>query len=163
MFLGIQPKTLFHETQHIFLRELISFPGINYFLYAHNPHICLSVPKFHLEKQTHIFNYLFFSFLFSWQCCTACGLLAPWPGIEPPPLALEVQSLNHWTTREVPQLSSVRCHPTTSKFNVSQMEFIFSPQTCFRSCVFCLSGRYLSLPCLACARNRGIVLLFLST
>ena len=28
--------------------------------------------------------------------------LVPWPGIEPVPPALEVQSLNHGTTREVP-------------------------------------------------------------
>ena len=28
--------------------------------------------------------------------------LVPWPGIEPAPPALGVQSLSHWTTREVP-------------------------------------------------------------
>ena len=32
----------------------------------------------------------------------ACGILVPQPGIEPMPPALEVQSLNHWTTRGVP-------------------------------------------------------------
>ena len=32
-----------------------------------------------------------------------CGILLPWPGIEPVPLVLEAQSLNHWTIREVPQ------------------------------------------------------------
>ena len=31
----------------------------------------------------------------------ACGILGPQTGIDPAPLALEVQSLNHWTTREV--------------------------------------------------------------
>ena len=31
----------------------------------------------------------------------ACGILVPWPGIKLTPLALEVQSLNHWTTRDV--------------------------------------------------------------
>ena len=31
----------------------------------------------------------------------ACGNLVPQPGIEPP--VVEVQSLNHWTTREVPK------------------------------------------------------------
>ena len=30
-----------------------------------------------------------------------CGLLVSWPGIEPVPSALEVQSLNPWTAREV--------------------------------------------------------------
>ena len=32
----------------------------------------------------------------------ACGILTPRPGIEPVPAALGVQSLNHWSTREVP-------------------------------------------------------------
>ena len=31
----------------------------------------------------------------------ACGTLVPQPGIEPVPPAVEVQSLNHWTAREV--------------------------------------------------------------
>ena len=36
----------------------------------------------------------------------SCGMwdLVPWPGIEPGPPALGGQSLNHWTTREVPDL-----------------------------------------------------------
>ena len=35
----------------------------------------------------------------------ACRILVPWPGIKPVPPAMEAQSLNHWTTREVPQIS----------------------------------------------------------
>ena len=35
---------------------------------------------------------------------TPCGILVPWPGIEPVPLALQVQSLSHWTAREVSEL-----------------------------------------------------------
>ena len=38
-----------------------------------------------------------------WPHRVACGLLAPWPGIQPMPSALEVQNLNHRNTREVPQ------------------------------------------------------------
>ena len=30
-----------------------------------------------------------------------CVVLVPWPGIEPTPLVVEVQSLNHWTTGEM--------------------------------------------------------------
>ena len=30
-----------------------------------------------------------------------CGTLVPWPGVEPVLPALGVQSLKHWTTREV--------------------------------------------------------------
>ena len=34
------------------------------------------------------------------------GILVPQPGIEPTPSALEVQSFNHWTTREVSEHKS---------------------------------------------------------
>ena len=47
-----------------------------------------------------------FSLLFSlfggggWKAwSTACRILVPQPGIEPTPLAVRVQSPNHWTTR----------------------------------------------------------------
>ena len=36
----------------------------------------------------------------------ACGILVPRPGIEP---ALEIQSLNYWTTREVPVIVVFKC------------------------------------------------------
>ena len=43
---------------------------------------------------------------FFWSCPTAYRMLVPQPGIELVSLALEVQSLDHWTTREVPSSSS---------------------------------------------------------
>ena len=49
-----------------------------------------------LPKASGLFIYLF---IFG---CEACGILVPWPEIKPVPLALEAQSLNHWTTREIP-------------------------------------------------------------
>ena len=39
---------------------------------------------------------------FSWPSRIACEILVPQLGMELKPLALEAQSLNHWTTREVP-------------------------------------------------------------
>ena len=42
---------------------------------------------------------LFFTF---WPHCTACGLLTPWPGVEPGLPALEAPSINHWSAREAP-------------------------------------------------------------
>ena len=33
---------------------------------------------------------------------TPCGILVPWPGIEPVPAAVEAQSLSHWNTRGFP-------------------------------------------------------------
>ena len=41
-------------------------------------------------------------FFFNWLCHVACGILVPWPGIEPMPPAMEAWNLNHWTIREVP-------------------------------------------------------------
>ena len=38
------------------------------------------------------------------HCSAACGILIPQPGIEPMPPALEVQSFNHWTSKETPWL-----------------------------------------------------------
>ena len=34
-------------------------------------------------------------------CPVACGILVPWPGIEPVPPVLGMWSLSHWTPREV--------------------------------------------------------------
>ena len=37
----------------------------------------------------------------------ACRILVPRRGIKPVPPAVEAQSLNHWTSREVPKLASI--------------------------------------------------------
>ena len=34
-------------------------------------------------------------------CCMECEIFFPWPGIELMPTAVETQSLNHWTTKEI--------------------------------------------------------------
>ena len=41
-----------------------------------------------------------FIFLF-WLPSLASGILIPWPGVKPVCPAVDMQSLNHWTTREV--------------------------------------------------------------
>ena len=46
-----------------------------------------------------------FCFTFWFWGQEACGLLAPQPGIEHATPALEMQSLNHWTTGEVPRIT----------------------------------------------------------
>ena len=45
----------------------------------------------------------------------ACGILVPWPGLEPVSPALEGWSLNHLTTREVPKVSIVLMPRFTSQ------------------------------------------------
>ena len=51
-----------------------------------------------------LFFVLFWGFFFGRK---ACGILVPWPGIEPVPwhsLAVKAQSPNHWTAREFPRI-----------------------------------------------------------
>ena len=62
-----------------------------------------------LEVCCLIFKYFGFSQIayvidfFFWPLCVACGILLSWrPGIEPALPVVEVWSLNHWTTGEVP-------------------------------------------------------------
>ena len=43
-------------------------------------------------------------FIINFLALRCVGLLVPPPGIEPMPSALEACSLNHWTTREVPEV-----------------------------------------------------------
>ena len=54
-------------------------------------------------KSQHNCFYFYYFFIF-WPHRAACGILVPQPGVRPGPPALEVWSLNHWTTREVPDL-----------------------------------------------------------
>ena len=44
-----------------------------------------------------------------------CGILVPWPGIKPVSSALQIWSLNHWTTREVPMGLYYSLHFTDKK------------------------------------------------
>ena len=53
-------------------------------------------------------HFLHFVSCFRFFCphLAACGILVPQPGIKPVLPAVEAQSLNHWTAREVPALPS---------------------------------------------------------
>ena len=41
-------------------------------------------------------------FFFVWLHSMGCRILAPQPGIKPMPSAVKAQSLNRWTTWEIP-------------------------------------------------------------
>ena len=51
----------------------------------------------------------FFFFFFFFFGCEACGILAPQPGSNPHSLHWK-HSLNHWTTREVPHIPSLKVY-----------------------------------------------------
>ena len=54
------------------------------------------------------------AFVFAHAAHVACRILVPWPGIEPVTPALGACSLNHWTTREIPDHSFLSAVPHVS-------------------------------------------------
>lgn len=54
-------------------------------------------------SELFLFNYypLLFFFFFFWPVHATCGILVPWPGMEPMTPTLGAWKLNHWTIREV--------------------------------------------------------------
>ena len=49
-------------------------------------------------------KFWFLFLLFFCLHCMACGILVPWPGIEPGPSAVRLWSPNPWTAREFPKV-----------------------------------------------------------
>ena len=58
-----------------------------------------------------IYHYFFF-----WPYPKAWNILIPWSGIEPASPAVEVQSLNCWTAREVPVIFLLETLMNTWKY-----------------------------------------------
>ena len=77
-----------------------------------------------------LFKYLltlFQIYLFMWLLqvlVAAIWDLVPWPAIKPSPPALGVQSLSHWTTREVPNVCN-SCLDVGYSFAVSKEMSLF--------------------------------------
>ena len=72
----------------------------------------ISIPRTEFSFIWFILFYLLF-----WPHCVTCGILVPWPGMEPVSPAEEAWSLNHWTTREILSLvliMNVRLFPSES-------------------------------------------------
>ena len=80
----------------------ILFFGLNH-MFTQPSHVHPAVTCFRKVVQDLLvahWGYSYDSFI-SLPCCVACGILVPWPGIEPVALALEALCLNHWITRGV--------------------------------------------------------------
>ena len=63
------------------------------------------------KKKILFYDHFFLTFFFG-PHPAAYVILVPRPGIEPLPTAVEVQSLNHWTGREVPLTTFIDRHAT---------------------------------------------------
>ena len=103
--LGIEPTPLqWKHSVNVNLGTVgeVPPPGVllsDHPIYSHSFCHCFQLSHNHIPYSWFIS--LSSSFFFR-PCQVACGTLVPLPGIEPVPPAVEAQSLNHWTTREVP-------------------------------------------------------------
>ena len=61
-------------------------------------HLYLFTFKAKIPHDVYIYVFFFLSYYFG---VSACRILVPQPGIEPMPLAMKAQSLNHWTARQI--------------------------------------------------------------
>ena len=60
----------------------------------------------------HSIHWADFNFFCFWLHHVACGILVPWPEIEPVHPAVNVQNPNHWTIKEFPQETHFRSNDT---------------------------------------------------
>ena len=67
-----------------------------------NNHFVLISRKNQFSSPFFFFFYLMFIYLAALGLSCSIWDLVPWSGIKPRPSALGVQSLSHWTTKEVP-------------------------------------------------------------
>ena len=53
-------------------------------------------------------SYFLIYYYYYYFGCRVCGILVSQSGTEPTPTVFKVWSLNHWITREVPQICYIR-------------------------------------------------------
>ena len=108
------------------------FPSISLFhpvcLIA-NPCLFL-IPKMWMWNNgvsAQMLHLISFSFVWGFFClfCAACRILVPWSEIKPAPPALEAQSLNHWTTREVPVMTCFKVSQVVIWTNSRKWQILF--------------------------------------
>ena len=80
-----------------------------------------------------------------WPCHAACGILVTWPGIKSRPLAVDVQSPNHWTAREFPNFYTI--FKGYFPFTVITKYWLYSPCCTMHPWAYLTpNSLYLSLP-----------------
>ena len=106
------------QTQHQMLRHQDGEQCHKHWLWApssvpRNRHFCRKLQRWHHLYASHFMrqgmgNFFFFFLINSFDCPGSqlwhVGSSIPNQGLNPGPPALGAQSLNHWTTREIPEL-----------------------------------------------------------
>ena len=84
---------------------------------------------------------------FFWLSHAACGILVPWPGIEPGVVGVKARSPNHWTTREVPNFARFvqKIDLITEKVYLIQALYLFLLSTIHSIRQFCWSQRTMAI------------------
>lgn len=80
-------------------RHLFTFTAFSFSL-----HILISPLGWSKVYDQELYFHLFILWIVFVSLSGVCGILVPWPGIEPGPSAVKAESLNHWTIREFPIL-----------------------------------------------------------
>lgn len=112
-FVFLALKVIAWSRSNAFLNNISSYLFSLLILLALNPVV------------SFLFLSLLLVFVFFWPWHMACGILVPWPGIEPASPAVEAQTLNHWTTSKVPSFfilfdfSSIYHTPSFSELSSS--------------------------------------------
>ena len=74
--------------------------------------------------------WLVFVLCVSWLCHRECRILVPQTGTKPMPPSVEVWGLNHWTTREFPQVPvfdhEVLCSQRSPALSVNLIHILFN-------------------------------------
>ena len=88
-----------------------------------------------IVSKYHSFKKKILAVVVGGACCAALGILAPQPRIQPTPRAVEAQSLNQWTAREVLKIFLI--HFLCVPFLVGGTKFLWQKN--------CAQGGFLSL------------------
>ena len=101
---------LFIGNNVYFLRDLVKFGNVSI--------------KFLIWRISYNFKADFLMQLIIFFGCTAYGILVPQSGVEPISPVLEAQSLNHWTSREVPAVANFKRSIFLLRYNSYKIKFI---------------------------------------
>ena len=79
----------------------------------------LTISFFFFKKNIYLFLFIWLH----WVLVVVCRILIPWPGMEPGSPVLGVQSLSHWSNRDVQDLPSWSFNPIPWKLEIIKVNY----------------------------------------